>query len=333
MDETLAMFVVTLGLSALLALPACLKEPSWKRYLTGLFLSAFGVMVPLFFFLVSAWMVPDSKAGCRNGWLDCFYLGKLALSPLVLWASAALYSAEIYRVDNPTASWIVSGYFLGTVVSVVCLASGLLTSGNEEFLLLFLLVPAYVVAWYTIRWALLVQSAKSLAVCIKASLVSLPFWAISLLWSRSHYQSLPQSSACFVVTAAARGHRRFVGPFATVVRRGRCVEANRQLMTMWDFEKWWQAHAPRSHACFRRFYNRVGPMVARQIGSRWTADLVYLVLKPLEIGAGLAVRRAENRPMPRGYGTGTSRPRPYIPQVSQIEQWVRVEGPRKGQAL
>jgi hypothetical protein len=322
MEDFLASFVVALGLSALLALPACFKEVSWKRFVINLFLSAFGVLVPLFFFVASAWMAPDSKAGCSHGWLDCFYIGKLALSPLVLWALAALYSAEIYRVDNPTAPWIISGYFLGAVVSMICLAAGLLVSGTQAGLLLFFLVPAYVVAWYTLRWALLVQSVRSFAICIKASLVSVPFWVISLLWSRSHYQSLPQDSGCFVVTAAARGHRRFVGPFANVVHRGRRVEANHQLMTLWHFEEWWQVHAPASHACFRRFYNRVGPRVARQIGSPWMADFTYLALKPLEIGAKLALRRAGNASLPRG-----------IPQVSQIEQWGKLDGPKNGQEI
>jgi hypothetical protein len=318
---TCLVILIVVGICAHLALPGLVRGKSWGRYFAAFALSLLMVVVPLFVFFVSALLAPDGKDVCQHGWVDCFHLGKIALSPLVLWATAAFYSAEIYRVANPTAPWIVAGYFVGALVSSVCLAFGLLYVGRDTGLLLFLLVPAYVTFWYSLRTGLLLQTVSNLATCGKALVASLPFWVASVLWSRSQYKALPEHG-CFVVSAASRGHRRLVGPFTTVVHRGCCVEANRQLMTMWDFEKWWQVNAPRSHTCFRRFYNRVGPMVARQIGSRWTADLVYLVLKPLEIGASLAVSSAENRPVPRG-----------IPQVSQIEQWGRLEGPRKGQAL
>ena len=119
---------------------------------------------------------------------------------------------------------------------------------------------------------------------------SLPFWVTSIVWARRIYQSLPdkEPGGCFIVTAAGRGHPRLVGPFVEIERHGRRRPANRQLLTFWRLETRWQSCAPRSHQCFRRLYNRVGPPVAARIRSPWMADFVYLALKPVEALAALA---------------------------------------------
>jgi hypothetical protein len=115
-------------------------------------------------------------------------------------------------------------------------------------------------------------------------LLSLPFWAACLRSARMIYDRLPDTAprGCFVVTAAGRGHQRLVGPFLQMNRRGCIRRVNRQLATFWQFEDAWQAGAPRSHAAFRRVYNRIGSRIARRIVSPWTADVVFLALKPAE---------------------------------------------------
>jgi hypothetical protein len=122
---------------------------------------------------------------------------------------------------------------------------------------------------------------------------SLPFWFAGVAWSRHVYASLPDVAppGCFVVTAASRGHRRVVGPLYAVRRGGQTRYANQQLITFWEFESLWRAFAPRSHAFFRRCYNRFGPWLARRITSPWGADIVYLALKPAEIVARGALGR------------------------------------------
>jgi len=84
---------------------------------------------------------------------------------------------------------------------------------------------------------------------------------------------------CFVVSAAALGHPRFVGSWYDA-RLGRTV--NDQWRTLRAFEDRLAQRLPASHARLRRFYNRAGPAVAARIRSPLSADLMYLALKPVE---------------------------------------------------
>jgi hypothetical protein len=250
-----------------------------------------GVLLPLFVFAFSVFLVPEWKGGCTHGWWDCFHVGKLALTPLVLWATAALYAVEVCRVTDPTKRWIVLGFFLGALVSSGCLVYGLVcTSFGSGNLAAWLLVPGYVSVWYCARTVLLMRAAALTPTnYVTAACGSLPFWVGSLAWARYAYAALPnQPPSCFVVSAAMQGHPRLVGPFFETSRAGRSLMANRQLLTLWQFEALWRDRFPRSHSCFRRAYNRFGPSLARRITSPWAADLVYLALKPAQFLAELA---------------------------------------------
>jgi hypothetical protein len=110
-------------------------------------------------------------------------------------------------------------------------------------------------------------------------------WLVSvasqLLLARGTYGRLPSewpAGDCFVVTAAAQGHPRFVG--SRIAPGGRRVNA--QLETLRQLETRIRAAAPRFHRRLRAIYDRVGPIAAGWIGGPWRADLAYLALKPLE---------------------------------------------------
>jgi hypothetical protein len=276
-----------------MALPPALAKGSWLRFLSALFLSFFGVLLPIGFFLLSALMCPEWKGGCRNGWIDCFMLGKMTLLPVVLWASAALYAVEILRVKIPTATWIVLGFSLGAVVSVICFLFGIaFLIGQKDSGVVFLSVPFYTCVWYSLRATQLIRAADLRPeLLIKAACGSIPLWLGSFAWSWMKYQSLPVNPPeCFVVTAAMRGHRNVVGPLIRATRRGGPRLVTPQLLTFWQFEALWRACAPSSHRIFRCGYNYIGPVIARQVNSPWLADAVFLALKPAEMLAGLIVR-------------------------------------------
>jgi hypothetical protein len=282
----LAPWIILIVILSVLASSATLKEKSWRRFFLAMVLSFAGVVLPLFIFLFSSFMEPEWKGACAYGWLDCFIMGKLVLTPLVLLATAALYALEIIRVNNRTAGWIVMGIFLGAIIASICFVFGVVCIGSEADAPKFwLLVPFYVAAWYSVRAVQLIRAARFGFLTYLISLVgSLPFWLVSWYWSRSLFAALPDKapSDCFIVTAAGRGHAKFVGPHFEVERKGRRRLANQQLLTFWQFENFWRAQFPRGHARFRKIYNHVGPIVARRISSPWPADLAFIALKPLE---------------------------------------------------
>ena len=84
---------------------------------------------------------------------------------------------------------------------------------------------------------------------------------------------------CFVVTACVRGHRRWVGSWYDS-DLNRLV--NHQLLVMWQFERCLKSNLPSCHRTIRLVYNFIGPKLARMIFFRWQADLVYVLLKPIE---------------------------------------------------
>ena len=90
MDPFSILFMLGIAAALPLALVPAVKKKSLKYFFVALFYSFFGIQLPLVFFFLSAALSPDSKAASHHGWIDCFYLGKLALTPFVLWASAAL---------------------------------------------------------------------------------------------------------------------------------------------------------------------------------------------------------------------------------------------------
>jgi hypothetical protein len=266
---------------------ACVLGPAkqvGKHFVTAAFLSFIGVILPLAVFFLSSYMVPEWKGACEHGWIDCFHLGKLALTPLVLWAMVSLYATDMCHI--PPTPFMVMGIFTGAIVSSVCFVFGIISCTNDPSLL-FLLVPLCTSVWYGIRAGqLLLEFHPKLWTYLWTAMGSLPFWIGSIVWCRKTYLSLPDvAPSCFIVTAATKGHRHIVGPFVAVSRHGQPREANAQLLIFWQLEASWRKRAPSSHAMFRKYYNRFGPRLARRIGSPWLADAAYLALKPAEIMA------------------------------------------------
>lgn len=86
----------------------------------------------------------------------------------------------------------------------------------------------------------------------------------------------------YLCTVAAGGHERIVKPRRLGVRHGHQVIVNRQLCVANAFEQLLEERTPRLHRSVRRFYDACGFPVARLIRSRFAADVVYVLMKPLE---------------------------------------------------
>lgn len=86
----------------------------------------------------------------------------------------------------------------------------------------------------------------------------------------------------YLCTVAAGGHKRIVKPKRLGVRHGHQVIVNRQLCVANAFEQVLEERTPAFHRAVRRFYDTYGFPVARLIHSKYTADLIYFLMKPLE---------------------------------------------------
>lgn len=109
-------------------------------------------------------------------------------------------------------------------------------------------------------------------------------WRVAYLAVLEEYQKLPvqEPQRCYLCTAAARGHRCFVGSQEYHSSDGRKYRVNDQLRCFKAFELLLIAACPRLHRLCRRIYDCVGPVLAKTIEFPLFADLAYIALKPAE---------------------------------------------------
>lgn len=109
-------------------------------------------------------------------------------------------------------------------------------------------------------------------------------WTETSDWTLSA-QTAPQNLIVdehYLCTVAAGGHRRIVKPLRMGERHGHAVIVNRQLMIANAFEQLLEERTPRFHRHLRHFYDTYGFPIAKLIRSRFAADIVYFIMKPLE---------------------------------------------------
>lgn len=92
----------------------------------------------------------------------------------------------------------------------------------------------------------------------------------------------PQPYDCYIATAAAQGHPRFVGSRRINLSKGKQMMVNPQLQRLKLAELALQAAIPGLHKIVRRIYDVVGKILARKINNPYLADASYLLLKPFE---------------------------------------------------
>ena len=86
----------------------------------------------------------------------------------------------------------------------------------------------------------------------------------------------------YLCTVSLRGHRGLVKPIRYGIRRGNRIVVNRQLCVANAFEQLLQERTPRFHKAVRHFYDTYGYPISKWITNPWSADVVYLIMKPLE---------------------------------------------------
>lgn len=86
----------------------------------------------------------------------------------------------------------------------------------------------------------------------------------------------------YLCTVAAKGHPKLVKPIRMGIRRGAFIPVNRQLLFANAFENLLEQYIPNVHKTIRVFYDKYGYPISKHINTKWSADLVYILMKPLE---------------------------------------------------
>ncbi|MDQ0223853.1 DUF6688 domain-containing protein [Metabacillus niabensis] len=86
----------------------------------------------------------------------------------------------------------------------------------------------------------------------------------------------------YLCTVSAKGHKKLVRPIRAGIRRGERIPVNRQLLIANAFENILEQYVPTIHKIIRNFYDKYGYPISKHIHSKWSADVIYLLMKPLE---------------------------------------------------
>ena len=90
----------------------------------------------------------------------------------------------------------------------------------------------------------------------------------------------------FLCSVGANGHNAFVKPLRYGERHGNKIICNRQLLISNAFEDLIQSKFPIIHKIIRQQYNKVGNKIHRYyfiFNNKYISDLVYILMKPLEL--------------------------------------------------
>ena len=100
----------------------------------------------------------------------------------------------------------------------------------------------------------------------------------------------------YLCTVAAGGHKEIVKPIRLGRRGGKYIVVNRQLCIANAFEQIIEEKTPKFHYLVRSFYDKYGYPVAKHINSKYIADFVYFLMKPLEWIFLIVIYLFDNKP-------------------------------------
>lgn len=86
----------------------------------------------------------------------------------------------------------------------------------------------------------------------------------------------------YLCTVAMQGHKELVKPQRMGIRKGNKIVVNRQLCVANAFEQLLEERTPRFHRALRNFYDTYGYPISKHIKTPLSADVIYLIMKPLE---------------------------------------------------
>ena len=86
----------------------------------------------------------------------------------------------------------------------------------------------------------------------------------------------------YLCTVSLKGHQNIVKPTRMGIRKGEKIIVNRQLCIANAFEDLIHEKTPRFHRLVRYIYDKYGFPISKYIKKAWQADIVYILMKPLE---------------------------------------------------
>ncbi len=91
-----------------------------------------------------------------------------------------------------------------------------------------------------------------------------------------------EATGHYLCTVSLKGHHSIVKPLRYGIRRNNKIVVNRQLCVANAFEQLTEERIPKIHHFIRAIYDKYGYPISKHINSPMSADLIYILMKPLE---------------------------------------------------
>ena len=268
-----------------------LHEPFYEKNVLSLCLFALAEMVCLYLLDRGRVMPPLAAVICVSGVyggiiLGLFYISQLAVNIL---NDLNLLVAVGYLILFPVNIFIISARVIRETVLLYTTYFRENDIESKNRLDSFLRSSLEKAAGWVIFPLVGLIPFTGVLVCLCILCGQGPFGIIRAFtntsdWTYSTMISPPpvEYEGHYLCTVAVNGHERVVKPLRLGVRHGVVIGVNRQLCAANAFEQLIEDKAPRLHRLVRHIYDKYGYPVSKHITTRLRADIVYILMKPLE---------------------------------------------------
>ena len=268
-----------------------LHEPFYEKNMLSLCLFALAAMVCLYLLDRGRVMPPLAAVICVSGVyggiiLGLFYISQLAVNIL---NDLNLLVAVGYLILFPVNIFIISARVIRETVLLYTTYFRENDIESKNRLDSFLRSSLEKAAGWVIFPLVGLIPFTGVLVCLCILCGQGPFGIIRAFtntsdWTYSAMISPPpvEYEGHYLCTVAVNGHERVVKPLRLGVRHGVVIGVNRQLCAANAFEQLIEDKAPRLHRLVRHIYDNYGYPVSKHITTRLRADIVYILMKPLE---------------------------------------------------
>jgi hypothetical protein len=187
---------------------------------------------------------------------------------------------------------LINSFFIGLGIVALVAAMILMHDPISPFILILLFLGvsapfwAFLIALQASRWLWKYHETKitlargfGIFAWLSAYTFALRF---NILKMFELYNSLPTEPPCYIATAAAKGHPRFVGTQTIQMSNGKSMQVNRQLQRLKAVEIAIMAVSGTGHRWMRSVYDVVGKRLATYIQNPILADVAFVLLIPIE---------------------------------------------------
>lgn len=209
------------------------------------------------------------------------FLSPLILSRIYRWATAKW---EIKLVQR-----LLIGFVIVATISSMILGRTLMAPFFFAAMILGVSAPfwSFLIALQAARWVWTHHESKltlprrlGIFGWLSAYAFALRF---NILKMFELYNALPtEPPDCYIATAAAKGHPRFVGSRTVQLANGQSMQVNRQLQRLKAVEIAMMGASRTGHRMMRRMYDVIGKRLAARIQHPLLADVAHLILIPVE---------------------------------------------------